>query len=108
MGFTRSEVLPSGGGGPPGTWTKLGQGPTTVPNGVDVAVLTFPFTAGEVALFMVTPGSGLPGLVETPFVPGTTAGYYQRNPGSGSVEFRINNNSGVPVIFDWVVYKVVP
>ncbi len=105
---------PGVGGGPPGTWTQLAKGPTTIADNTSATVLAgVSLAAGELPTFLATmkttPATGQTSTRERTqtIVSGVYTHIYRKQT-SGLTDFKIKHNSGSAQEFDWVAYKVVP
>ena len=100
------------GGGPPGTWTQLAKGPTTIADNTEIVVHNATLSAGESPLFLAAmkTAASTNAFVQIikPGVAGDKWVYIMKSKTDGSIDFIIKHKQGVSKDFDWVVYKVLP
>jgi len=110
---------PGAGGGPPGTWTQLGKGPTLIAKATETTVLADQtLAAGEVPWFSVimktTPTAA--DVHHSEFATDVAPGFDEADfsfvkKTNGKIDYRIHwDQSGAPANkdFDWVAHKVLP
>lgn len=108
------KTYPEAGSGPPGSWTQIGKGPTTIADNTEVTVLgSIVLAAGEIpdfcAIMKDVPASNIRHGFDITSAPGlneATFGTVKLT--SGNIDFRIKHREGTAQDFDWVAYKVLP
>jgi hypothetical protein len=106
----------TGGGGPPGTWTKVASGQTNVGSGATVDLVSAPLPGGATFVYVPFIVFDNPGGSPLFLSQGSTLAdppmgvvYYGFNFTGGNVTLEVRSGSGSPpCTLNWVLYKVVP
>jgi len=113
--YSFTPVTVPAGTPPPGTWTQLGKGPTSIANNTETTVLADQsLAAGQIPQFLCVMKT-TPTMAQYANLTSTMAAVSSGNYAfthlkklTGLVDFRIKHIDGGARDFDWVVSKVVP
>lgn len=106
----------TGGGGPPGTWTKVASGQTPITPGTTVVLAgSLPMPNGTTFIYVPYVIFDMPGGGPLALFPGNTLVAPPANTitygfeSAIDIDFKARSNAGAPpCTLNWVLYKVVP